>query len=382
MREQLQRDQSVHPRGALPWVARRSPPVRRTFKGAAAASLAALALGALFAAPAQAQPDPSGIDFVTIGSAGNAGWAGRGRPDQWIGRGGVSYEYRIGRFEVTSQQWAEFFSAAFDRPANDRLPHLQVPQFWGATPATPNTPGGQRWVTLPGNEMIPVGNISWRMAAMYCNWLHNDKSTLRSAFLDGAYDVSTFGYINGGNVATDQAAHHPGARYWIPTLDEMIKASHYDPSKPNPDGTTGGYWLYSNGSNQPWVGAPPASMGGNGTANFGWRAADFPGANPYAVPLGAYPTTNPWGLFDIAGGSSEWTEEVITGTGGIRYWVNDGSFRSGAPGFSVVDAIYSVGGEYPSFPLPNFGLRIATIPSPPTLALLVLPLLSRRRRLS
>ncbi len=55
-------------------------------------------------ATAQAQPDPSGIDFVTIGAPGNAGWAGRGRPDQWIGRGGVSYEYRIGRFEVTSQQ--------------------------------------------------------------------------------------------------------------------------------------------------------------------------------------------------------------------------------------------------------------------------------------
>jgi len=105
-------------------------------------------------------------------------------------------------------------------------------------------------VTLPGNEMIPVGDISWRMAAIYANWLHNDKSTARSAFLNGAYDVSTFGYIN-GDVATDQAAHHPSARYWIPTLDEMIKASHHDLSKPNLDGTTGGYWLYSNGSNQP-----------------------------------------------------------------------------------------------------------------------------------
>jgi len=29
----------------------------------------------------------------------------------------------------------------------------------------------------------------------------------------------------------------------------MIKASHHDPNKPNLDGTTGGYWLYSNGSN-------------------------------------------------------------------------------------------------------------------------------------
>ncbi len=149
-------------------------------------------------------------------------------------------------------------------------------------------------MTLPGNEMIPVGDISWRMAAIYANWLHNDKSTARSAFLNGAYDVSTFGYIN-GDVATDQAAHHPSARYWIPALDEMIKASHRDPNKPNLDGTTGGYWLYSNGSTQPWVGAPPASMGGNGTANFGWDSDDFPGVNPYTVPLGSYATTNPLG---------------------------------------------------------------------------------------
>jgi hypothetical protein len=216
---------------------------------------------------------------------------------------------------------------------------------------------------------------------MYANWLHNDKSTARSAFLDGAYDVSTFGYIN-GDVATDQTAHHPGARYWIPTLDEMIKASHYDPNKPNPDGTTGGYWLYSNGTNQPWVGAPPASMGGNGTANFGWDTNDIPGVNPYSVPLGAYPTTNPWGLFDIAGGSSEWTEEVITGTGGVRVRVNDGSFRSGTLGFAVSDAIYSAGSEYPSYPLPNFGLRIATIPSQSSVCILLIGLVcsSQQRR--
>jgi hypothetical protein len=40
------------------------------------------------------------------------------------------------------------------------------------------------------------------MAAMYCNWLHNNQSTDRQAFLNGAYDVSTFGYS--GTVFTDQ----------------------------------------------------------------------------------------------------------------------------------------------------------------------------------
>lgn len=32
--------------------------------------------------------------------------------DRAIGRGSVNYEYRIGRFEVTSGQWSEFLNAA------------------------------------------------------------------------------------------------------------------------------------------------------------------------------------------------------------------------------------------------------------------------------
>jgi len=95
------------------WVVRRSPAplgqdvrhTKQTQRPHRVTALAAIAAALLSTfTTAQAQPDSSGIDFVTIGAPGNAGWAGCGRPDQWIGRGGVSYEYRIGRFEVTSQQ--------------------------------------------------------------------------------------------------------------------------------------------------------------------------------------------------------------------------------------------------------------------------------------
>jgi len=183
---------------------------------------------------AWAQVDPnSGIDFVHIGAVGNAPWTGNGTAgDQAIGRGGVNYPYNIGRFEVTTAQWVDFFNAAYDRPPSDALPNLLPPTYWGAVGTTPHTPGGQRWAVPPGHEMYPVGNISWRMAAMYCNWLCNNKSTDRSAFLNGAYDVSTFGYS--GNSITDQPTHTPGARYWIPTLDEWIKAAHYDPQPLRP----------------------------------------------------------------------------------------------------------------------------------------------------
>jgi hypothetical protein len=65
--------------------------------------------------------DPlSGIDFVTVGAVGNAPWAGDGTPDdQSIGRGSVGYEYRIGKFEITTAQYVEFLNAAFDRAPSD-----------------------------------------------------------------------------------------------------------------------------------------------------------------------------------------------------------------------------------------------------------------------
>jgi sulfatase modifying factor 1 len=149
-----------------------------------------------------------------------------------------------------------------------------------------------------------VLGITWREAAMYVNWLNNDKATDLWAIMDGAYDVSTFGFEQGIGY-TDQAAHHPDARYWIPTLDEWLKAVYYDPDKEGLG--DGGWWMYPDGSNTPLTVGPP----GVGETNGG----PFDGANN--IPLGAYGVTTPWGLLDASGGAAEWTEELATGTGGI-----------------------------------------------------------------
>jgi formylglycine-generating enzyme required for sulfatase activity len=179
----------------------------------AAAALMAVAL----ASPARADVDPlTGIDFVTINAPGNAPWPGDGRSsDQAIGRGAVNYTYALGRFEVTTAQWAEFFNAAFDRPDPLPIPSLRAPTLWGGTSTTPINPGRSRWTVRPGNEMVPVGGITWRTAAIYCNWLTNGKATNQAAFMNGAYDASTL--FNVGNGFRDQPTHNPGAKYWIPT---------------------------------------------------------------------------------------------------------------------------------------------------------------------
>ncbi|MFN3963653.1 MAG: SUMF1/EgtB/PvdO family nonheme iron enzyme, partial [Fimbriimonadaceae bacterium] len=322
-----------------------------------------------FTRAARADIDPvSGIDFVRIGAVGNAPWPGSGSPlDPALGRGRVDYEYHIGRFEVTTSQWVEFFNAAYRLPLNQRVPHLIPPTFWGAT----GSPGS--WTVRAGNEMRPVGEISWRMAAIYCNWLHNGKGTTREAFMDGAYDVSTFYYLplpTGG--AADQRTHHPDARYWIPTWDEVLKAFHYDPSKANPDGTTGGWWRYSNASDTPLVYGPPGMLvnGRPTEANAGW----FDEGNPqYRVLLGAYPNTQtPWGLLDAGGATSEWNERVFGSGDRLEGRGFDGSDWADSLGTATVaDSLSAQGGDAPSLSTLDLGFRIASsVPSPNTIVML------------
>lgn len=343
--------------------------------------------------------DPnSGIEFVTVGAVGNAPWGGNGTPgDRAVGRGSVNYEYRIGKYEVTTAQWVEFFNAVFDRPASDAIPFVPLapePSFWGAQSVTPNTPGGRRWAVRPGQDMRPVGDISWRMAAIYCNFLHNNKATNRQAFLSGAYDVSTFGFAGpNGQAFTDQATRSPGARYFIPTWDEWLKAAHYDPNKNGPG--QGGWWQYSTTSDTRPVYGPPGlrvSLGPDGVfsdpngqlsqANALWDLTDFPNLDPFSVPLGAYAVTSPWGLYDTAGATAEWTEEILQFTQSERFRSFEGSFWS-LP-YTVGDFVGSTGGdEFPNVPTYEFGLRIAAlVPTPGTAATAIgcVALIGRRRK--
>ncbi len=318
--------------------------------------MAAVACG-FAAAAARADVDPnSGIDLVRVGSVGNAPWMGNGQSgDMAIGRGSVGYEYSMGRLEVTTAQWAEFFSAYYDRPAQLNIQWIHPPTAWGAIPAT-GINGGSRFVVPAGNENLPVGGISWRTAAIYCNWLNNNKSTDPIAFVNGAYDVSTFG--DAGNTFTDQVTHNVNARYWIPTWDEYIKAAHFDPNRYGPG--QAGYWVGNSTLTHFPIPGPP----GVGEANYGFNSP-----NPFVIPLGSYPTVqSAWGLLDLAGGTSEWTEFALRdlGISYARYY--EGSYWNSDLNAFIGDTIYSPkGGDSPDLRTYGLGFRIASsVPAPGT----------------
>ncbi len=146
-----------------------------------------------------------------------------------------------------------------------------------------------------------------------------------------------------------------------------MKAAFYDPDR-NGAGE-GGWWTYSNGSDQPFVYGPPGVLvnGQPATANAGWTSFGYPGLNPYAVPLGAYQSVmSPWGLFDVAGGTSEWTEHVfqLSGESLPRQRILRGSTWDLAVGSLTDQAQHRGSAAFPSFAGSDTGFRIASIPSP------------------
>lgn len=309
----------------------------------------------LFVATAAAQ---SGIDFVTIGAPGNAPWTGQD-PFGFAGnRGRVDYEYRIGRTEITTAQWMEFVNT-FSRDPSLLAPG--GPTFvwgptvsWGAARDITYTGPGIQWLIngLPQSHMIPVNGISWREAALYCNWLHNGKPQEWSAVQDGAYDASTF-TTNANGTFNDQLTRHPGARYWIPSQDEWMKAAHYDPDRYGVG--QAGWWEYSHTSDAP----PVPGVPGLGQTSANVR---LPGFAEWEIPLGAYPgVQSPWGLLDTSGGTNEWLEESSENT-----WRRFEGTQAGWPYHPELDAAWALGSEAPAFRARGF--RIASeVPAPGTL---------------
>lgn len=307
---------------------------------------------------ASAQTPPSyDFQWSTVGSPGNAAYEAPFPPSEpdVNGRGSVAYEYRITRMEVSTAQWLEFQNAFAQVPGNPLDPG--TPTFWGATidRVIPST--GRfvyRLLNEPNARQLPVAGMSWRDAARYCNWLQNGKQVSLAALSTGAYDTTTWGRNSDGTI-TDAPTHMPGASYWIPTLDEYLKAAHFDPNKSGPG--QAGWWSYMNSSDAPAITGLP----GVGTTSAGYSTPEDPDAG-WLIPLGAYTNSqSPWGLWDTSGGAAEWTEEKVVNE---RVYVGS---EVGDRGLAIPNRDYvgTVGGQ-PVQGIFDTSFRIASsVPSPP-----------------
>jgi len=214
-------------------------------------------VGLMCSPPAHADPVFStthNIQFSTTSDPGNPVVPQSVGPGFYFGgqplwqAGSVKYEYRMARTEVTVAQWHEFITAYrpfYTAGSTTIVPFTSSWIVWSSSQ--------QQYAYNPANADMAV-NPAWRNAAAFANWYHNDKVNEAWAFQTGAYDTSSFGQTATGEI-TDQRERSPGARFWIPSHDEWIKAMHWDPDRHGHG--QGGYWAYPHGSNDPPVPGVP-----------------------------------------------------------------------------------------------------------------------------
>ncbi|MFC1676778.1 formylglycine-generating enzyme family protein [Planctomycetota bacterium] len=260
------------------------------------------------------------IEFVTIGNAGNAADS--------TGFGAVGYDYYIGKYEISNDQWDQFTAAA------------------GAPTGNPASAYDQGSYYSYKGDQIPTDSVSWYEALQFANYLTSgDKS-------QGVYQFSGNNSNPGDFVGIDRAAAEVsyGVIYFLPSEDEWYKAAYYKSD-------ASGYSLYANGTDM----IPTTSQ-----SNYGQV---FPYDGPWDVGTGA-PEQN--GTFDMMGNDWEWTETIDTlpiVRGGSFY----GTDASGLASTGRFDDHF----DYEDF---NLGFRVAMIPEPATVLLLCLGVALMRKR--
>lgn len=304
------------------------------------------------AQPVITGPDAFGVTWAEVGDPGNV----PARAEDYAllqdstGRteiASVNYTFRISRTELTVAQQFEF-AQAYTRVFPSALGD------YGLGGYSLGVDNGQ-WGLVP--QFAPyASNMSFIYAMRLCNWLQNGRVETPEAFETGAYNVAQFG-VN--------ALREPSAQFWIPSLDEWVKAMHYDPNRYG-DGQ-GGYWLYPTMSDDVPVGGPPGTPGAQTGAGVWDRE---PGTE---YPVGSYPDTmSPWGVWDGFGGYPEWLDEPAVGPFRFVKGVADTTTDS-VVFLGRLDAVNTTRATN------IMGLRIATVPAPCAGVILAVAMVFLRR---
>lgn len=299
------------------------------------------------------------IDVVPVGNPGNA-------DDPQTRYGSVGEPYLIGKYEVTNAQWREFLTAKAAVSDPYGLYNTSMAgTYGGIARAGSGTVADPYVYTAKGGDgnwdNRPVTYVSFWNAARFCNWLHNGQG-------DG--DTESGAYLNIGDQAT--FARQPGAIWFIPTEDEWYKAAYH-----KNDGVTGNYWDYPTSSDsEPSNDLINPDPGNN--ANF--RDNGYTIGSPYyTTEVGEFENSDgPYGTFDQGGNVGEWNETAIGSSRGLRGgWWNYYSYLLAASYQRIyIDPASENGG---------LGFRVASIPEPGSITLLVCGLVAgllwwRRRK--
>ena len=250
--------------------------------------------------------------------------------------GAVAETYRIGKYEVTNAQYAEFLNAVAGADPNG-LYSTNTSSFRGI--ARTGSPGSYHYSAIAGRESMPVNFVSFYDGLRFANWLHNGQpvgSQGSATTEDGAYTITQAG------IDANSITRNAGARVFLPSEDEWYKAAYYDvASRVYFDSPTGTDLL---------VGCAPPGAGAN-ISNCNLAAGGD------LTDVGSYPgSPSPNGTFDQAGNVYEWTEAIVRDSDRIA--------RGGAFLFPSIASSSLQATPRPTDEASYLGFRLASVPEP------------------
>ena len=283
------------------------------------------------------------MEFVEVGNPGNAADT-TGSPNPV---GSVAYSYNIGKYEVSRDQITKA-----NTQGNLNIDMMDMVN-WGAN-------GGN-------GVNRPATGLTWNEAAKFVNWLNTNQGFQAAYKFDGSGNFQLWSSTDAGYNANNMFRNSL-AKYVIASRDEWYKAAYS-----SPDGT---WYNFANGRNS----SPDAVT--SGTAD---NTAVFGGANTgsrFTADVDQAGGLSPWGTMAQDGNVWEWHETAADGIndtagenralrGGWAYDVGLSGVNSQIAWQPTRDAVWS-------------GLRVASVPEPSALSLIVVGLsglaLIRRRK--
>ncbi|MHC4138127.1 MAG: formylglycine-generating enzyme family protein [Planctomycetota bacterium] len=271
------------------------------------------------------------IDWVTVGDAGNACEV---RSQGCFGA--VPDTYRIGKYEVTNAQYAEFLNAAVDADPYG-LYQAEMANHSGITRS--GSSGSYSHSTVAGPEDKPVVYVDFYDKLRFTSWLNNGQ---------GGGDTETGAYTLLGGTAWPSngltVTRNASTTIFWTSEDEWYKAAYYDGVSTNCDP-----YPFADGF------SGVVCEGPAGTTTHSANCANAVNTS-YATDVGAY-TTSPsdYGTVDQGGNLWEWNEAIISGS--LR-GTRSGSADGGRGGLVSEFRLSFLPSEW----FNEVGLRVASVP--------------------
>jgi len=246
------------------------------------------------------------IEWVTVGDPGNANdTINTGSNPNF---GAVGYVYRLGKHEVTIQQYTVFLNAVAKSDPYSLYDARMETDLNIAGILRSGTSGSYAYSVIDNagdSSDRPIAYVTWFDAARFANWMHNGQ---------GGGDTETGAYTLAGATAGDAVSRNAGALFSIPTENEWYKAAFYSPVKGD-DGTPG-YFTFATQSD-----AVPGNTIGSDPNQVNWYVGVYPdgayatgggrqvSTQNYLTDVGVFTNSaSYYGTFDQSGGLYEWND--------------------------------------------------------------------------